>query len=350
MSIFLFEVKTFYGTKALLIYRLYRTEQMPYNDKKDSADNPQNLPFLKWSWENYQMKKILILANLIFFLSPGFLYPFESGVIIEDSQISIRSEYRRLFQGEVVKITMRSPKLSSAKAHFNGKDYRFVPARDPLTSFFLMSLGLDIKPGIHDLDIRIEFADGRKGDFSFEIPVSEGKFLSKKLNVDRRFTCPPPEAQNRIMREAKLTSEVYKEFIPHWLGNEKFIAPVMEKSKKNFGERRIFNDGFRSRHRGVDIPSPSGMPVSASNSGKVVLTRDLYFSGNTVIINHGLGFFSIYCHLSKSCVEKGRSVEKGEIIGYVGSTGRVTGPHLHWGFRLFDDYVDPLSVVYLSFD
>ena len=174
---------------------------MPYNDKKDSADNPQNLPFLKWSWENYQMKKILILANLIFFLSPGFLYPFESGVIIEDSQISIRSEYRRLFQGEVVKITMRSPKLSSSTAHFNGKDYRFVPTGDPFTSFFLMSLGLDIKPGIHDLDIRIEFTDGRKRDFSFKIPVSKGKFNLKRIKVDPRFISPPPEARERILKE-----------------------------------------------------------------------------------------------------------------------------------------------------
>lgn len=248
-----------------------------------------------------------------------------------------------------MKISLRSPGFSSAKARFEGKDYTFVPAEEPSTFFILVGLGLDIKPGIHDLNVRIEFADGRERDFPFKVPVSKGKFLLKRIKVDRRFTCPSPEAQERIMKEVELTSAIYKEFIPDWLGDGRFIIPVKERIKKNFGERRIFNDGFNSRHRGIDILSPAGTPVTASNSGKVVLTRDLYFAGNTVIINHGIGLFSIYCHLSRICVEEGKSVEKGEIVGYAGSTGRVTGPHLHWGLRLFDKYIDPLSVVYLSF-
>ncbi|MEA1935250.1 MAG: M23 family metallopeptidase [Thermodesulfobacteriota bacterium] len=295
------------------------------------------------------MKKIFILANLIFFLFPAYLYPFQSDVTTDNGQISIRSEYRRLFRGEVIKITLRSPGFSSAKAHFEGKDYTFVPAEDPSISFLLISLGLDAEPGIHDLNIRIEFTDGSERDFLFKVYVSKGKFLSKRIKVDRRFTSPSPEEQERIMKEVELTRAVYREFTPRWLGNGKFIVPVKERIKKNFGERRIFNDGFQSRHRGIDILSPAGTPVRASNSGRIALTRDLYFAGNTVIINHGLGLFSLYCHLSKICVGNGRSIKKGEIIGYAGATGRVTGPHLHWGFKLFDDYINPLSVVYLSF-
>lgn len=296
------------------------------------------------------MKKILIIVSLIFLLFPNYLYPFQASVDTDHGQIIVKSEYRRLFQGELIKISLHSPEFSSAKAHFEGKDYMFVSSGEPSTFFLLIGLGLDIKPGIHDLNVRIEFADGQRKNFSFKVPISKGKFHLKKLNVDRRFTSPSPEEQERVMREVELTMAVYSELTSHWLGHGKFIMPVKDRIKRNFGERRIFNDGFLSRHRGIDILSPAGTPVMASNSGKIVLTRDLYYSGNTIILNHGIGLFSIYCHLSKVCAEKGKSVDKGEIIGYTGSTGRGTGPHLHWGFKLFDKYIDPLSVVYLPFE
>lgn len=294
------------------------------------------------------MKKILIIVSLIFLLFPNYIYPFQASVDTDHGQITVKSEYRRLSQGEIIKISLHSPGFSSAKAHFEGKDYMFVSSGEPSTFFLLIGLGLDIKPGIHDLNVRIEFAGGQRKNFFFKVPISKGKFHLKKLNVDRRFTSPPPEEQERIMREVELTMAVYSEFTSHWLGHGKFIVPVKDRIKRNFGERRIFNDGFLSRHRGIDILSPAGTPVRASNSGKIVLTRDLYYSGNTIIINHGIGLFSIYCHLSKVCAEEGKSVDKGEIIGYTGSTGRVTGPHLHWGFKLFDKYIAPLSVVYLK--
>jgi murein DD-endopeptidase MepM/ murein hydrolase activator NlpD len=296
------------------------------------------------------MKRILIIVSLIFLLSPNYIYPFQASVDTDHGQITVKSEYRRLSQGEIIKISLHSPGFTSAKAHFKGKDYMFVSSGEPSTFFLLIGLGLDIKPGIHDLDVRIEFADGQRKDLSFKLPISKGKFHRKRLNVERRFTSPSPKEQERIIREVRLTKTVYSELTPHWLGHGKFIMPVKDRIKKNFGERRIFNDGFLSRHRGIDILSPAGTPVMASNSGKIVLTRNLYYSGNTVILNHGIGLFSIYCHLSMICAEEGKSVDKGEIIGYTGSTGRVTGPHLHFGFRLFDKYIDPLSVVYLSFE
>ena len=294
------------------------------------------------------MKKILIIVSLVFLLFPAYLYPFQASVNTDHGQITVKSEYRRLSQGELINISLHSPAFASAKARFDGKDYMFVSSGEPSTFFLLIGLGLDIKPGIHDLNVRIEFADGQRKNFSFKIPISKGKFHLKKINVDRRFTSPSPEEQERILKDVELTMAVYSETASHWLGHGKFIMPVRDRIKRNFGERRIFNDGFLSRHRGIDILSPAGTPVRASNSGKVALARDLYYSGNTIIINHGIGLFSIYCHLSKVCAEEGESIDKGEIIGYTGSTGRATGPHLHWGFKLFDKYIDPLSVVYLK--
>jgi len=296
------------------------------------------------------MKKILTIVSLIFLFSPGYIYPFQAGIDTDHGQIIVKSEYRRLSQGELIKISLHSPEFSRAKAHFEGKDYMFVSSGEPSAFFLLIGLGLDIKPGIHDLNVLIEFADGQSKNFSFKVPISKGSFPLKKLNVDRRFTSPSPEEQERILKEVELTMAVYGEPASRWLGHGKFIMPVKDRIKRNFGERRIFNDGFLSRHRGIDILSPAGTPVRASNSGKVALARDLYYSGNTIIINHGIGLFSIYCHLSKVCAEEGESTDKGEIIGYTGSTGRVTGPHLHWGFKMFDKYIAPLSVVCLSFD
>jgi len=103
----------------------------------------------------------------------------------------------------------------------------------------------------------------------------------------------------------------------------------------------------RSTHSGVDISAPYGSPVRAANSGKVVLARELYFSGKTVILNHGLGLYTYYCHFSKIKVKLGDIVKKGDAVGLVGSTGRSTGPHLHWGVKVQDSRVDPLALLIL---
>jgi murein DD-endopeptidase MepM/ murein hydrolase activator NlpD len=98
----------------------------------------------------------------------------------------------------------------------------------------------------------------------------------------------------------------------------------------------------------VDISSPFGDPVKASNSGKVVVANDLYYAGKTVILDHGLGVFSLYCHFSEIAVELGDEVSKGGVIGKIGATGRVTGPHLHWGIRVLESRIDPLSLLALD--
>jgi murein DD-endopeptidase MepM/ murein hydrolase activator NlpD len=133
------------------------------------------------------------------------------------------------------------------------------------------------------------------------------------------------------------------------LGVGRFIIPSEGEVAPNFGEQRIFNDQPRSPHSGVDISSPFGAPVVASNAGRIVLVSNLYYAGNTVIIDHGLGVFTLYIHLSKFKVERGDVVAKGAIIGEIGATGRVTGPHLHWGVKIQGNRVDPFSLLYLDF-
>jgi hypothetical protein len=295
------------------------------------------------------MKKFLI-AIVVFFVLPFNLNAFQLSDTTDKGKIAIYSQYRDISPGEVIKISLQSPECSSAKVYFEGKEYSFVPDRKHTALFLLIGLGLEMKPGVHDLDIHIDFPDGSQKTYSFKLPVTKGEFPLKKITVDKKFIVPSCEAQKRIMEEVELVNEIYGAYTPGWLGSGNFIVPSNGKVRKNFGEKRIFNNEFHSRHRGVDIRSCRGSKIKAANSGKVVLTRNLYFAGNTVIIDHGAGLFTIYCHLSKTFVKEGNLVRKGNVIGLVGSTGRVTGPHLHWGVKLAGKFVNPLSLLQLSFD
>jgi murein DD-endopeptidase MepM/ murein hydrolase activator NlpD len=124
-----------------------------------------------------------------------------------------------------------------------------------------------------------------------------------------------------------------------------FVAPVPGPSNSAFGRLSVFNGKPGSRHQGADFQANAGTPVIAPNAGVVVLASDLYFSGNTVVVDHGEGLFSLMAHLSRVAVEPGASVGKGDRLGDVGATGRVTGPHLHWAVRLGGVSVDPLSLM-----
>ena len=124
-----------------------------------------------------------------------------------------------------------------------------------------------------------------------------------------------------------------------------FARPVSEANNSAFGSRSVFNGEARSPHSGADFLSPAGTPVHAPNRGRVVLAKELYFSGNTVILDHGLGLFSLIAHLSVIDVAAGDTVTAGQVVGKVGATVRVTGPHLHWAVRLGGARVDPLSLL-----
>jgi len=155
--------------------------------------------------------------------------------------------------------------------------------------------------------------------------------------------------RDRIAWEAELLHTLTSIITPRWLASGPFILPHDGRMAPNFGERRVYNNVPRSTHSGVDIAAPAGDPVRASNTGRVVLARELYFSGNTVILDHGLGLFTLYCHFSRIHVRRGDLVQKGDVIGFVGSTGRSTGPHLHWGARILRSRVDPLALLNLTF-
>jgi murein DD-endopeptidase MepM/ murein hydrolase activator NlpD len=207
----------------------------------------------------------------------------------------------------------------------------------------LVGIDLDVKPGPYDLAI----GTGR-GVIHRTLTVRPHAFPTRRLTVDPDLVHPPPEMQERIEREARHLRDLWEHSAPQRLWKGPFTRPVPDPANSAFGTRSVYNGEPRSPHAGADFLSPSGRPIEAPNDGRVVLAAPLYFTGNTVIIDHGAGMFSLFAHLSELDVHDGETVSAGQVVGKVGATGRVTGPHLHWTVRLNNARVDPLSLLYAT--
>lgn len=296
------------------------------------------------------MRKISIVIIAVIILCPRSIDAFSLRTSTNEGSIVINSEYRNLCQGEAIKISLKAFPLFQAKARFMGKDFAFVSSKDGSRSFSLIGMGVNMKPGIYDLVIRVECTEEKHRDFIFRIPISEKKFPMEKITVKRSYIYPSLESREMMRKDRALLKEIYKKYTKKWLGSGEFTLPLKGKITGQFGVRRIFNGEVSSYHRGVDIRSPAGKRIGATNAGRVILARDLYLSGGTVIIDHGAGIFSQYLHLSRITAKEGELIGKGKTLGLVGSTGRSSGPHLHWGVRIINQHVDPFSIMSLSFD
>lgn len=194
-------------------------------------------------------------------------------------------------------------------------------------------------------------ASAREGSTDIEatqpLVVLAKRFATRTLRVAPAFVNPPPETASRIAADVRLLNDVYAHSTDERLWRRPFVRPVPQSANSRFGQRSRFNGELRSPHAGTDFMSPAGTPVKAPNNGRVVVARDLYFTGNTVVIDHGLGLFSMLAHLSRLDVQEGQRVNSGDPIGLVGATGRVTGPHLHWAMRAGGARVDPMSALAL---
>jgi murein DD-endopeptidase MepM/ murein hydrolase activator NlpD len=208
----------------------------------------------------------------------------------------------------------------------------------------LVGIDLDVKAGTYPVAID---ADAGRFHTTYELVVAPKRFPTRRLTVNEAFVNPPASEQERIQRDAKLLESVWNTPSAERLWTAPFVRPVAEPANSRFGTRSIFNGVPRNPHGGADFLSPSGTPIHAPNAGRVAVARDLYFSGNTVVIDHGLGLFSMLAHLSAIDAREGDRVTTGEVVGRVGATGRVTGPHLHWAVRAAGARVDPIALLTL---
>jgi len=216
----------------------------------------------------------------------------------------------------------------------------------------LLDLGwqvdLEKEPGEYGLKITGETASGEKVSCSVKVAVRQGRFATERLQVGTEFVEPNPEQVKRANEERQKLRDIFDRVTPERLWDGPFRVPLDGVTTgSNFGKRRILNGNAGSPHGGADFPAVTGTPVHAAQRGNVALAEELFFSGNTVVLDHGLGIYTFYGHLSEIDVKAGDALEAGAVLGKVGATGRVTGPHLHWGLTVERARVNPLLLVKL---
>ncbi len=253
-------------------------------------------------------------------------------------------------QGSLLLIEIRSTKpLAEVQGEWGG---RSVPiwqeaARESQRKG-LLAVDLEKAPGEFELKLTGQTATGEKISCSAMVAVKKGLFATEKLQVGKEFVEPNPEQVKRANEERQKLRDIFDRATPERLWDGNFRIPLDGVTTgSNFGKRRILNGNPGSPHGGMDLPGTTGTPVHAAQRGRVALAEELFFSGNTVVIDHGLGIYTFYGHLSEIDVKAGDTVETGVVLGKVGATGRVTGPHLHWGLTVERARVNPLLLAKL---
>jgi murein DD-endopeptidase MepM/ murein hydrolase activator NlpD len=205
-------------------------------------------------------------------------------------------------------------------------------------------VGIPINTAPQKAAIELEWTDSRgRHKARVAVRIVAGNYKKEALQVAPRHVTPNPKNLKRIKNEKKEIRRIYASSSNTRLWYGTFKKPLASDITSAFGNQRLFNGQLQSYHRGTDLRAKAGTPVYASNFGIVRLAKNLFYSGNIVIVDHGKGIFTNYAHLSKIQVAAGQPVARGDQIGLSGATGRVSGPHLHWGVKINGAYVDPLQ-------
>jgi len=218
-------------------------------------------------------------------------------------------------------------------------DHRVLVTQDDKANWLaIVGIPISYKPGSASLTIKTY--DHKVSEIKFD--VQQKKYPEQRLTIkDQNKVTPSTKSIERIKREREELNMVLANWRPKEVESLTFQEPVAGRKSSGYGLRRVYNNVPGSPHRGLDIAAPVGTPIQAALGGVVSFTADLFYTGNTVVVDHGQGFQTLYCHLDKIQVKRGDIVKTNEIIGTVGKTGRATGPHLHLGVNLNQQRVDP---------
>jgi len=203
------------------------------------------------------------------------------------------------------------------------------------------------KPATQEVKV-VYIKDKKSMSKTLLFKVVDGKYKKETIHVQKSKVNPrSKKVKQRTAREYAQAMKIYGRATPKNYATTPYIVPLNSKITSDFGKARVYNDTLKGYHSGTDFRAKMGTPIIASNDGKVVLATNRFYSGNSIIIDHGQGIYTCYYHLSKFKTKKGDMVKKGEVIGLSGDTGRITGPHLHFSARVGGLQVDPLQLVKL---
>ncbi len=257
-------------------------------------------------------------------------------------------------QVTVIEVDLRNedPFTTGLKARFEQNEITLFQHPVKAQGIYCGLVGIPIgkKPQKTIIDLQWTDSEGRQHSQSMPLQIIEGNYKKEALKVAPKHVSPSPKDLQRIKAEKKKIGRIYASSNHNrlWYGN--FVKPLTGNTTSVFGNQRLFNGELQSYHRGTDLRAKTGTPVYASNSGIVRLAQNLFYSGNIVIVDHGNGIFTNYAHLSKIQVRAGQHIARGDQIGLSGATGRVSGPHLHWGVKINGAYVDPMQFIVVISD
>lgn len=274
------------------------------------------------------MKVLMILASLLLLRMPAFALE----AVVQPSEVNPGDAFLvRVTGAEAAPSVSFDGSYRGSGLHFAGCGKGCYVA--------IGAVDVEASPGAYDIKLK---GVGEK----LTLKVKEARFPVQRLTLpEEEVTLSPADEKRAELEAVKLKAVLSEVTKKRYEGG--FILPLENSFSTEFGVRRVMNGQKKGVHGGVDIRGRTGEAVKAANSGVVVLAEELFFGGNTLVIDHGLGIYSIYMHLSAFNASPGQKVSKGQVVGYVGSTGRATGPHLHFGVKVDMTNVNPVSLANL---
>jgi murein DD-endopeptidase MepM/ murein hydrolase activator NlpD len=248
-------------------------------------------------------------------------------------------------QGEVARLVVQGvPAGATVQGSWQGESIGFF-AQGEAVQDALIGVDLRLPPGTYPLEVSLRDKGEQPITWRDTIQVVAKDYGVEHLQLPKRMVTLGPKTLKRVREEEARFAALWGKQSPERYWSGPFLRPLPGSLLAPFGRARVINGEPRSPHTGVDLKAALGEPVLASNGGRIALVGEFFFSGRAVVIDHGLGLYTMYFHLSEVKVKAGERVERGAVIGLAGATGRASGPHLHWGVRLDGARVDPLALV-----